>query len=140
MAVIYFGPTAMPALGRENYTGLSGVDWAETGRIIGNLAVQFVRNKQGFRNLAFQESRKDPKAGFVRDAQRLVPRLRSGHLLRCDKVGLRAQMLDLFHRELVMDFLIEKGEKETHILNAISPAFTSAFAFSRYVTDNFLQR
>ncbi len=137
---IYFGPTAMPALGRENYTGLSGVDWAETGRIIGNLAVQFVQNKQGFRNLAFQESHKTLKPGFVRDAQRLVPRLRSGHLLRCDKVGLRAQMLDLFRRELVMDFLIEKGEMETHILNAISPAFTSAFAFARHVTEHFIQR
>jgi L-2-hydroxyglutarate oxidase LhgO len=137
---IYFGPTAMPALGRENYTGLSGVEWAEIGRIVGNLGVQFVRNKQGFQNLAFQESRKALKPGFVRDAQRLVPRLRAEHLLHCDKVGLRAQMLDLFRRELVMDFLIEKGEKETHILNAVSPAFTSALAFSRYVTENFLQR
>ena len=134
----YFGPTAMPALGRENYTGLDGVDWAEAGRIVGNLYVQFARNRQGFRNLAFQESHKTFKSGFVRDAQRLIPRLRMEHLRRCDKVGLRAQMLDCVRRELVMDFLVEKGERETHILNAVSPAFTSAFAFARHVTENYI--
>lgn len=135
----YFGPTAMPALGRENYRGLDGVDWSEAGRIVGDLSMQFLRNRQGFRNLAFQESRKTLKSGFVRDAQKLIPRLRPEHLHRCDKVGLRAQMLDVIRRELVMDFLVEKGERETHILNAISPAFTSAFAFARHVIDNFVQ-
>lgn len=135
----YFGPTAMPALGRENYRGLDGVEWAEAGRMVGDLGVQFVRNRQGFRTLALQESRKTLKAGFVRDAQKLIPRLRMEHLRRCDKVGLRAQMLDRARRELVMDFLVEKGENQTHILNAISPAFTSAFAFARYVTENFVQ-
>jgi L-2-hydroxyglutarate oxidase LhgO len=98
--------------------------------------VQFIRNRQGFRNLAFQESRKTLKAGFVRDAQKLIPRLRMEHLRRCDKIGLRAQMLDRVRRELVMDFLVEKTERETHILNAISPAFTSAFAFARHVTGH----
>lgn len=135
----YFGPTAMPALGRENYRGLGGVDWPEAGRIVGDLGVQFIRNRQGFRNLAFQESRKTLKAGFVRDAQKLIPRLRMEHLRRCDKVGLRAQMLDRVRRELVMDFLVEKTERETHILNAISPAFTSAFAFARHVTEHCMQ-
>ena len=133
----YFGPTAMPALGRENYNGLSGVDAEEAGRILRNLGVQFFQNKQGFRTLALQESRKTIKAGFVRNAQLLIPRLRSEHLRRCDKVGLRAQMLDLHRRELVMDFLIEKGEREIHILNAISPAFTSAFAFARHVVEQY---
>ena len=137
---IYFGPTAMPALGRENYHGLSGVNVEEAGRILRNLGVQFFQNKQGFRTLALQESRKTIKAGFVRDAQRLIPRLRSEHLRGCDKVGLRAQMLDLHRRELVMDFLIERGEREIHILNAISPAFTSAFAFARHVIEQYFQR
>lgn len=136
----YLGPTAMPVLGRENYNGLSGVDAKEAGRILRNLGVQFLQNKQGFRTLALQESRKTIKAGFVRDAQRLIPRLRSEHLRRCDKVGLRAQMLDLHRRELVMDFLVEWGEREMHILNAISPAFTSAFAFAKHVTEQYIQR
>jgi hypothetical protein len=34
---------------------------------------------------------------------------------------------------LVMDFLIEHAENSTHVLNAVSPAFTSAFSFARYI-------
>jgi L-2-hydroxyglutarate oxidase len=38
----------------------------------------------------------------------------------------------------VNDFLIEQGVHSTHILNAISPAWTSAFPFSRHVCDNYI--
>jgi hypothetical protein len=34
-----------------------------------------------------------------------------------------------------MDFVVERGERSTHVLNAVSPAFTSAFAFARLVAD-----
>jgi len=135
----YFGPTAMPALGRENYKGLEGLEGSEVAKILSRLGYQFASNRQGFRNLALQEGKKMFKAGFVREAQLLIPRLKAQHLLPCDKVGIRAQMLDLERRELVMDFLIEKGKSQTHILNAISPAFTSAFPFARYVVENFIQ-
>ena len=36
---------------------------------------------------------------------------------------------------LVTDFLVEGGPGSTHVLNAISPAFTSAFPFARHVCD-----
>jgi len=34
-----------------------------------------------------------------------------------------------------MDYIIEQTEKSTHILNSISPAFTSSFAFSKWIVD-----
>ncbi|KKO18032.1 MAG: oxidoreductase [Candidatus Brocadia fulgida] len=34
-----------------------------------------------------------------------------------------------------MDFVVEHGENSTHILNAVSPAFTSAFSFSKFIVD-----
>ena len=37
--------------------------------------------------------------------------------------------------KLVMDFVVEKGENSTHVLNAVSPAFTSAFSFSKFIVD-----
>jgi hypothetical protein len=47
--------------------------------------------------------------------------------------GIRAQLVDLEEEKLVMDFLVERKENQIHILNAVSPAFTASFAFSRYV-------
>jgi len=37
--------------------------------------------------------------------------------------------------KLVMDFVVEHGENSTHVLNAVSPAFTSAFSFSKFIVD-----
>jgi len=33
---------------------------------------------------------------------------------------------------------VEKGENSTHLLNAISPAFTSAFPLAREVCDRYI--
>jgi hypothetical protein len=57
------------------------------------------------------------------------------HLVKNSKVGIRAQLVNLKTMELVNDFLIEKGESSSHVLNAVSPAFTSSFAFSKLVLD-----
>jgi len=45
-------------------------------------------------------------------------------------------MLDRKTGRLVTDFLVESGPDSTHVLNAISPAFTSAFPLARHVCDN----
>jgi len=39
---------------------------------------------------------------------------------------------------LVMDFLTESGEADLHVLNAISPAFTSAMALAKILADKVL--
>lgn len=136
----YFGPTAVPAFGRENYHGLRGVSIGEWARISVLLLRQYTSGKDGFRRLAVQEGRRYFKTWFADAAQAVVPRLQPEHLLPTKKVGIRAQMLDKQTGRLVTDFLIERGESSTHILNAISPAWTSAFPFARYICDHFIER
>ena len=135
---VYLGPTAVPAFGRENYHGLQGVTGVELAHICTQLAKQVTLGKEGFRRLAWQEGRRYFKPWFAKAAQSLLPRLQSQHLTACDKVGIRAQMLDKNTGKLVTDFLVERGRHSTHILNAISPAFTSAFPFARFVIDNYI--
>ncbi|HWT13580.1 MAG TPA: L-2-hydroxyglutarate oxidase [Allosphingosinicella sp.] len=133
---IYLGPTAVPALGRENYSGLRGVTPGELLRIAVLLGGCFLAGRDGFRRLAWREGRRYSKRRFAAAARALLPRLRACHLLACDKVGIRAQMLDLEDGRLVGDFLVESGPHSTHVLNAVSPAFTSAFPLARFVCDN----
>lgn len=137
---IYLGPTALPAFGRENYSGLEGVRPGEALRIAGLLARQFLSGRDGFRRLAWREGRRFSKARFARAARALLPRLRAEHLLACGKVGIRAQMLDLREGRLVGDFLAEGGPGSTHVLNAVSPAFTSAFPLARHLCDNIIPK
>ena len=34
-----------------------------------------------------------------------------------------------------IDFVVEKNENSIHILNAVSPAFSSSMSFAKYVVD-----
>lgn len=136
--ITYLGPTAVPALGRENYNRLNGVKAGELSRIALLLARQFWANQDGFRRLAWQEGRRYFKPWFARAAQALLPRIESKHLLPTDKVGIRAQMIDRETGRLVTDFLVERGPRSTHILNAISPAWTSSFPLARMICDQYI--
>ncbi len=81
--------------------------------------------------LIHKEGKRFLRRYFAEAAQALVPAIRPKHLLSCDKVGIRAQLLDTNSKQLVMDFLVEKTPNSTHVLNAVSPAFTSSFAFAK---------
>jgi L-2-hydroxyglutarate oxidase LhgO len=132
---VYLGPTAIPALGRENYSGLEGLNFSDVGAILLSICQQYANNKQGFRQLVHEESPRLLKKYFALAATKLVPKVKPEHLLKSDYVGIRAQLLDKEKQELVMDFVMERGKNSTHILNAVSPAFTSAFSFSRLVLE-----
>ena len=137
---VYFGPTAVPAFGRENYHGINNITFSDFFRINKLLIQQTILGKDGFRRLAWQEGRRYFKPWFTEAAQALIPNIKNEDLLPSNKVGIRAQMYDHQEAKLVTDFLIEKSENSTHILNAISPAWTSSFPFARYVTDNFIMK
>lgn len=135
---VYLGPTAVPAFGRENYKGMQGVKLAEAAQISLLLAGQFAANRDGFRRLACQEGRRYFKRWFVQAAQAIVPNIKPDYLQPTSKVGIRPQMFNVQKRRLENDFVIEQGENSTHILNAISPAWTSAFPFARHICDHYI--
>jgi hypothetical protein len=47
--------------------------------------------------------------------------------------GIRAQLLNKLTGELVMDFVVENGKNSTHVLNSVSPAFTTGFPFAEFI-------
>jgi len=138
--VVELGPTAVPAFGRENYHGIEGVNGIEFTKIIAQIGRQFLQGKNGFRRLAWQEGRRYFKPWFTAAVKEILPRVKSEHLLSTEKVGIRAQMINKENGTMVTDFLVENGPNSTHILNAISPAWTSAFPFARYVCDEFINK
>tara|TARA_Y200000002_G_scaffold382927_1_gene402094 strand:+ start:2492 stop:3691 length:1200 start_codon:yes stop_codon:yes gene_type:complete len=133
---IYFGPTAIPAFGREHYQGFEGVNIKDASSVSYHLFRQYLSNKKGFRKYTHQETWRFFKNQFLKSLQALIPNLSKDDLVTSKKVGIRAQLLDTHSNELVMDFLVERTYNTTHVLNAVSPAFTSAFSFAKYILDN----
>ncbi|MGZ8462665.1 MAG: L-2-hydroxyglutarate oxidase [Candidatus Deferrimicrobiaceae bacterium] len=126
---VYLGPTAIPAFGRENYGIFSGID-REGASIALSDAILFFRNAK-FREVALTEPRKFGKRAFFRDAARLVKVLSPSDIEPSEKVGIRAQLVDWETKELVMDFQVIADGDAIHILNPISPAFTSSMDIAR---------
>jgi L-2-hydroxyglutarate oxidase LhgO len=130
---LYVGPTAIPALGRENYGLFRGAD-REAAAIVAADARLFFTNRK-FRSVALSEPKKYVPAFFHRDADRLVRGYRPEDFGRADKVGIRPQLVDWRTRELVMDFLVEAVDGSVHVLNPVSPAFTSSLELARRIAD-----
>lgn len=132
---VYVGPTAIPALGRENYGILKGAKLGEATNIGLKLAMMYLQNNNNFRKLAHVELLKYNKAFFLKAAQRLCPSLTSDELVPTHKVGIRPQLVNKKTNKIEMDYIFESTPNTLHVLNAISPAFTSSFAFADLIVD-----
>lgn len=135
---VKIGPTAIPALWRENYGLRERFVFAEFVEIVAREAGLFLSNRFNFRELAIREISKYRRPVLVREARKLVNHLDPSRFTGPIRPGIRAQLLNLKTRTLVMDFMVEQAEKSTHVLNAVSPAFTSAFSFAEYIVDESL--
>ena len=98
----------------------------------------FFKNAFGFRELAFEESRKYNKDYFISLAQTMVQKIDPEGFTHWTPPGIRAQLLDKEKLSLVQDFVVEGDDKSVHVLNAVSPAFTCSIVFSQYVVDRFV--
>jgi L-2-hydroxyglutarate oxidase len=131
---VYVGPTAIPALGRENYALAKGMS-LEAFRILKDITMMYLANQQNFRMLMHSEIKKYSKYYFTQAAQKLVSSIKAADLLPSNKVGIRPQLINLAKRTIEMDFIIEQESHSMHVLNAISPAFTSAFSFAELLVN-----
>lgn len=137
---VYVGPTAIPAWGRENYGVFSGLHLGESINIAWHLLQMYAANHQHFRELVQVEMAKYSKANFLAAARKLVPEVCADDLLSCNKVGIRPQLVNLKEKRLEMDFVLEQTADSLHVLNSISPAFTSSFAFAEAIVDQHAQK
>jgi len=132
---VKIGPTAIPALWRENYRGFANFHASEMLQALRWESVLFIRNAFGFRTLAFEEMRKYRRSYLIAQAAKLVHRLDPAGFSEWSTPGIRAQLLDTRDCTLIQDFLVEGDARSLHVLNAVSPAFTCSFAFAEWLAE-----
>jgi len=88
-----------------------------------------------FRALAREEFAKYNRRHLVKLSEALAEGMRAENYMRWGRPGIRAQLVDLKRRALVMDFLYEGDERSFHILNTISPGWTCSIPFSAFLVD-----
>ncbi|MFZ4681363.1 MAG: L-2-hydroxyglutarate oxidase [Terrimicrobiaceae bacterium] len=132
---IKIGPTALPALWRENYGGWANFNAAEFLETLFREAGLMVSSDFDFKKLALEELKKSSRGQMVNLAAQLAHGVTAGDYRKWGEPGIRAQLFDIETRKLVMDFVIEGDTRSTHVLNAVSPGWTCALPFSEYVVE-----
>ena len=132
---VKIGPTAIPALWRENYAGLDGFSASELAEILFRQAGLFLGAGFDFRRLAWEEIQKNSKSVMTGLASRLASNVKPADYRRWGKPGIRAQLVDIEKKTLVMDFVLEGDANSIHVLNAVSPGFTCALPFAAHVRE-----
>ena len=128
------GPSAVLAFAREGY-GLTDINWAElwetlTFRGFQTLSARHWR--KGLRELLQSMS----KRVYLRAARRLIPEVQMDDFTS-PRAGVRAQALRP-DGTLVDDFLIRETDRVVNVINAASPAATSALNIGSMIVDEHL--
>ena len=132
---ISIGPTATPAWGRENYNLFDGLEPLMAFKNISILASQYIQNKGGFQKYVNEQAFQSFQPFLIKAAKKLIPSLKPEFIEPSNKVGIRAQLFNLKESKLMDDFLCINGKNSTHVLNAISPAFTASFELADLIID-----
>lgn len=132
---VKIGPTAIPALWREQYQGWAHFKMEEFLEIAKRQMKLVFSSSFDFKRLAFEEVQKYWGRKMVRLAGELLKGVERSQYRQWGTPGIRAQLINIEKGKLETDFVLEGDRASFHILNAVSPGFTSAIAFAEYAVQ-----
>jgi len=135
---VKIGPTAIPILGREQYSWAAGWSLPDIGQAL-IAATALVRGKaHSLGEILKSELPKLRESSLVRESATLVPD--AGQIKAWTKrpPGIRSQLVNIKSGKLEQDFIVQNFHNSTHILNAVSPGWTSAIPFGRWVANEYV--
>ena len=129
------GPNAVLAFKREGYknTDISISEMLDYLSYLGFL--KFIGKNFLFSLNEFSTS--ILKSSFLKKTQKLIPDISSSDI-KSGPAGVRAQGIDN-KGNLMMDFDIKTHKNQIHVINAPSPAATSALSIADYIIKNYIK-
>lgn len=137
---IKVGPTATPLFSREMYGDTGSFRFAEFDEIARTLPRMMRGQHTSFAHLLRSEIPKMSRRALLANARKMVPDLDPKLFKLRGRSGIRAQLFDLTKNELEMDFVVRGDGGSTHLLNAVSPGWTTSLAMAKHVVADISQR
>jgi L-2-hydroxyglutarate oxidase LhgO len=132
---VKIGPTAIPILGREQYSLLSGWSLQDIGQA-GVAAKSLIRGEaHSISEILRTELPKLYPPALIKAASALVPTAKQVKGWKRKPPGIRAQLVDKRTGKLEQDFVVQNLNNSVHVLNAVSPGWTSALPFGRWIAS-----
>lgn len=137
---VKIGPTAIPTLGREQYGITKGWKMTDIQSTLTGLISMLRHGAHDLPTLILSEWPKILERTLVSESSKLVPSAKEIREWHRKPPGIRSQLIHLPSGKLEQDFIIKEEHNSTHILNAVSPGWTSALPLGEYVSERILGR
>jgi L-2-hydroxyglutarate oxidase LhgO len=135
---VKIGPTAIPILGREQYSWAEGWSLPDIGQSL-IAATALIRGKaHSLGEILKSELPKLRENSLVRESATLVPDASQIKTWAKRPPGIRSQLVNIKSGKLEQDFIVQNFHNSTHILNAVSPGWTSAIPFGLWVANEYV--
>jgi L-2-hydroxyglutarate oxidase len=135
---VKIGPTAIPVLGREQYSLTDLPDLRDIQSSFSSLIAMIKDSPKNLLNLAVTELPKVSLRVLTEGGARLVPSSNDKIVWNAKKPGMRAQLVNTTTGKFEMDYVVRNHENQVHILNAVSPGWTSSIPFARWIVSEYL--
>jgi len=135
---VKIGPTAIPIAGREQYSFTEGWSGSDIAQALKGMKSLITGKSHDFGTILKSEWPKIFQKLLVKESIELVPSARLVRDWHRKPPGIRAQLVHLPTGKLVQDFIVMKQSNTSHVLNAVSPGWTSSIPFGRFIAENYI--
>lgn len=132
------GPTAIPIFGREQYTIAQGWSFPDALQALKGSIALVKGESHNFAEIFKSEWRKILLSTLLNESAELVPSVTSVKDWGRNPPGIRAQLVHLPTGKLEQDFVVKKYLNSIHVLNAVSPGWTSALPFGEWIVSEYI--
>jgi len=137
---VKIGPTAIPVLGREQYSLLSGWSISDINQLIRGSHAMFRGNSHDFPEIIRTELPKLFTQTLVKESATLVACARDLRGWKKRPPGIRSQLVNTSSGRLEQDFIVETKANSIHVLNAVSPGWTSSIPFGYWIANHYVSK
>ena len=135
---VKIGPTAIPIAGREQYSFTEGWSATDMAQALKGMKSLITGDSHDFGAILKSEWPKIIQKLLVKESTELVPSAVGVRDWQRKPPGIRAQLVHLPTGKLEQDFIVTSQSNATHVLNAVSPGWTSSIPFGQMVAQQVL--
>ena len=132
---VKIGPTAIPISGREQYSLGTGWSMSDIFQAIKGAKSLILGDSHDVAKIVKSEWPKIIEKEIVKQACQLVPNAKNLHDWHKKPPGIRSQLVHLPTGKLEQDFKVINKSNSLHLLNAVSPGWTSSIPFAKYIVS-----
>lgn len=136
--LVKIGPTAQPVIFSEQYKVMDGWNLQELKSSPKAMRSYFQHNFRNVSSLVRAEFPQLFEAALVGKSSKLVPSANNVEIWDREPSGIRAQLLRNDTKVLEQDFVVEGDSGSTHLLNVVSPGWTSSIPFAEWVVRTYV--